>query len=67
MVYVLGGRTLWLPIAVHAAAVLGIEVMRLYVVHQAPPWLVGYGEFPQSGLIGSLAILAVAIALVALI
>ncbi len=67
LAYVVGGRSLWLPITVHAAAVLGIEVMRLYVVHQAPPWLLGYAEFPQSGLIGSLVILGVAIALVMLI
>jgi hypothetical protein len=67
LAYVVGGRTLWLPIAVHAAAVLGIEVMRLYVVHQAPPWLLGYAEFPQSGLIGSLVMMGVAIALVLLI
>src|SRR5262249_52436527 len=40
--YVAGGRALWLPIAIHGAAVLVIEIMRLYAVYQAPPWLVGY-------------------------
>ena len=67
LAYVLGGRSLWLPIAVHSAAVLAIEVMRLYVVFQGPPWLIGYSEFPQSGLLGSLAVLAMGIALVLLI
>lgn len=67
LAYVLGGRSLWLPIAVHGGAVFGIEVMRLYMVHQGPPWLVGYAEFPQSGLMGSLFVLGMAIALVVLI
>jgi hypothetical protein len=67
LAYVVGGRSLWLPITVHGAAVLAIEVMRLYVVFDGPPWLLGYGEFPQSGLFGSLTVLAVAIGLVLLI
>jgi hypothetical protein len=67
LAYVVGGRSLWLPIVVHAAAVFGIEVARLYVVFQAPRWLVGFGESPQSGLIGSIVVVLVGIALVALI
>ncbi len=67
LAYVLGGRSLWLPIVVHATAVFAIEVMRLYSAYQAPPWLVGYSEFPQSGLVGSTLILCIGIALVALI
>jgi len=65
--YILGGRSLWLPIAVHATAVFLIEVMKLYGVHRAPPWLMGYSEWPQSGFVGSLFILGVTIALVVLI
>jgi hypothetical protein len=67
LAYVVGGRSLWLPIVVHAAAVFVIEVMRLYVVFQAPPWLVGYAEWPQSGLVGSMVVLGMGIALVVLI
>lgn len=67
LAYVVGGRTLWLPIAMHGAAVFAIEVMRLYVVYQGPPWLLGYAEFPQSGLLGSALVLGVAIALLLLI
>ena len=67
LAYVLGGRSLWLPIALHAAAVFVVEVAKLYVVFQAPAWLVGYAEFPQSGLVGSILVLCVAIALVVLI
>ena len=67
LAYVVGGRSLWLPIAMHGAAVFAIEVMRLYVVYQGPPWLLGFSEFPQSGLLGSLLVLGVAIALVLLI
>src|SRR5256885_12489174 len=65
--YVIGGRSLWLPIAMHAAAVFVTEVMRLYVVYQAPPWLVGYAEWPQSGLLGSIFVLCAGIALAVLI
>jgi hypothetical protein len=67
LAYVIGGRSLWLPIAVHAAAIFFTEVMRLYFVHQAPPWLVGYTEWPQSGLVGSILVLCMGIALVLLI
>jgi Type II CAAX prenyl endopeptidase Rce1-like len=67
LAYVVGGRSLWLPIAMHGAAVFAIEIMRLYLVYQGPPWLLGYAEFPQSGLLGSLLVLGVAIALVLLI
>ena len=67
LAYVVGGRSLWLPIVVHATAVFVIEVMRLYVVFQAPPWLVGYTEWPQSGVIGSITVLAMGIALMMLI
>ena len=67
LAYVIGGRSLWLPIAMHAAAILFTEVTRLYSVYQAPPWLVGYSEFPQSGLVGSIFVLCAGIALVLLI
>jgi hypothetical protein len=67
LAYVLGGRSLWLPIAMHTAAVFGIEVMKLYVASEGPPWIIGYSEFPQCGLLGSVAIPAMAIALVLLV
>lgn len=65
--YLVGGRSLWLPIVVHATAVFVIEVMKLYSVHTSPPWLMGYPEWPQSGLVGSLFILGATIALVVMI
>lgn len=67
LAYVVGGRSLWLPIAAHGAAVFAIEVMKLYVAFTGPPWLIGYAEFPQSGLLGSLLVLGAAMALVLLI
>jgi Type II CAAX prenyl endopeptidase Rce1-like len=67
LAYVVGGRSLWLPIAVHTAAVFGIEVLRLYVKFEAPRWLIGFAESPQSGLFGSTVVGGVAIALLALI
>jgi membrane protease YdiL (CAAX protease family) len=65
--YVVGGRSLWVPIMLHGTAVFVIEVMRLYIVFQAPPWLIGYGGSPQSGLIGTIMILIMAISVVVLI
>lgn len=67
LAYVLGGRSLWLPIAVHTAAVFGIEVLRLYVKFEAPRWLIGFSESPQSGLVGSAVVGGVALALPVLI
>lgn len=67
LAYVIGGRTLWLPIVVHAAAVLGVEVLRLSVHYRAPAWLIGYQEFPQCGLTGTVAIIAIAIGMVVLL
>jgi hypothetical protein len=65
--YVAGGRSLWVPIMLHGAAVLVIEIARLYVVFEKPPWLMGYGESPQSGVAGTLVIVGMAIAVVTLI
>ena len=67
LAYVVGGRSLWLPIAVHATAVFVIEVARLYLIFKAPRWLIGFPESPQSGLVGSIFVLAAGIALIALI
>jgi hypothetical protein len=67
LAYVVGGRSLWLPIVVHATAIFVIEVMRLYTAYQAPRWLAGFSEAPQSGLVGSMVLLGMGIALVALI
>lgn len=64
LAYVLGGRSLWLPIAVHGGAVFAVQVVELYFFHQGPPWLIGRDGSPQSGLFGSLLILGVAIGLV---
>jgi membrane protease YdiL (CAAX protease family) len=67
LAYVLGGRSLWLPIAVHGAAVFAIEGPKLYVAYHAPSWLIGYPSFPQCGLLGSLVVLVTAVALVLLV
>jgi hypothetical protein len=67
LAYVVGGRSLWLPIGVHASAVFGIEVARLYLVFEAPRWLVGFSESPQSGLIGSIVVVLIGIGLMVLI
>jgi len=66
LAYIVGGRSLWLPIMVHGAAVFAMKVAPLYVVHRGPPWLLGYAGVPQCGLIGSMYVLGAAIALVVL-
>ena len=58
LAYIVGGRSLWLPIVVHATAVFVIEVARLYLVFRAPRWLIGFPDSPQSGLVGSVFVLA---------
>jgi len=65
--YVLGGRTLWLPIVVHATMVFVCQTVRLYGVYLGPPWLVGYEHWPQCGLIGSFYVLSTGTALALLI
>ena len=67
LAYVLGGRSLWLPVAVHGVAVFAIEVPKLYVAYHGPRWLIGYPEFPHCGLLGSLVVLFTAAALVLLV
>jgi Type II CAAX prenyl endopeptidase Rce1-like len=67
LAYIVGGRSLWLPIVMHATAIFCIEVMRLYSAYKGPRWLIGFPEAPHSGLIGSIGVLGMAIALVALI
>ncbi len=67
LAYVIGERSLWLPIVMHAAAIFVMEEMRLYVVFQGPHWLSGYSEWPQSGLVGSIFVLCMGIALMVLI
>lgn len=67
LAYVIGGRSLWLPISMHAAAIFVVEVIKLYAVHRAPPWLLGYRDWPFSGLIGSIFVLFAGIALMVLI
>jgi hypothetical protein len=67
LAYIVGGHSLWLPVVVHAVGILVTEVMRLYVRYQAPAWLIGYSEYPYCGLIGSIYIFCVSVALLALI
>jgi membrane protease YdiL (CAAX protease family) len=67
LAYIIGGHNLWLPITLHATAIFVCQVMKLYVIHQAPPWLVGYPEWPQCGLVGSILVLCIGIALSVLI
>jgi membrane protease YdiL (CAAX protease family) len=51
--YVTAGQTLWLPIATHAAGILGVEIMRPFVIYQGNrSFLFGYRSAPHSGIFG---------------
>ncbi len=65
--YIAGGRNLWVPIALHAWAVLIIEIGRLYCRFTGPRWIIGFAESPYSGVIGTVAVAGMALGLVVLI
>jgi membrane protease YdiL (CAAX protease family) len=50
--YVARGRNLWVPIALHAWAILMVEIGRLYCKFTDPRWMVGFADSPYSGVIG---------------
>jgi membrane protease YdiL (CAAX protease family) len=64
--YVVGQRTLWLPIASHAVAILVCETTRLWVDYRGRPLWIGYPECPQCGIIGAACVAAGGAALVLL-
>jgi hypothetical protein len=55
LAYLAGGHTLWLPVGIHAAGVLFIQVFRPFVEYRGPAWLVGYRSYPICGVLGLLA------------
>ena len=65
--YIVGGRNLWIPIALHAWAILIVEIGRLYCQFNGPRWVVGFAESPYSGVIGSMLTGGMILALVLLI
>jgi len=67
LAYIVGGRCLWVPIVLHATAIFFIEVTKLYAVYSAPRWLMGFPDAPHSGLVGSIAVLGIAVAVAVLI
>ena len=52
--YVAGDRTLWLPVTLHAAGILAVELPRSFVIYSADPKWIGYRSFPHSGPLGIL-------------
>jgi membrane protease YdiL (CAAX protease family) len=50
--YIAGGHTLWLPIALHAGGVWYIQTSRPFVTYEGPGWLVGYRSYPICGVLG---------------
>lgn len=50
--YVLHGQSLWLPVSLHAAGILAVELPRSFVTYKASPKWIGYRSFPHSGPLG---------------
>jgi len=67
LAYIVGGRSLRLPIAMHATAIGLIEVTKLYAIYTGPRWLIGLTEVPHSGLIGVITLLAITASMLALL
>jgi membrane protease YdiL (CAAX protease family) len=64
-VYLLSGRNYLLPIAVHAAGVLFIQVTRPVSYYLGPSWLIGRSSYPVAGVLGMAAV-AAAVAIISL-
>lgn len=65
--YLVGGRTLWLPVAAHASAIFISEQTRLQTAYRASPSLIGSAEFTYSGLFGIPFVVAMGVLLVLLV
>ena len=50
--YIAGGRTYWLPAAIHSAGILGIQLSRTFAQYRGPAWLIGYPSYPIAGIMG---------------
>ena len=50
--YVADNQSLWLPVALHAAGILAVELPRSFVTYKASPKWIGYRSFPHSGPLG---------------
>jgi membrane protease YdiL (CAAX protease family) len=51
------GRSLWLPLGLHAGGVLVLMGVRPFVRYTGPAWLVGASIFPYAGVVGIVALL----------
>ena len=52
--YVIDDQSLWLPVTLHAAGILAVELPRSFVIYKASPKFIGYRSFPHSGPLGIL-------------
>lgn len=52
--YVADNQSLWLPVSLHAAGILAVELPRSFVIYKANPKWIGYRSFPHSGPLGIL-------------
>ena len=56
--YVVDNQSLWLPVSLHAAGILAVELPRSFVVYKANPKWIGYRSYPHSGPLGILHMIA---------
>jgi len=52
LVYLVGGHTIWVPAAFHAAGVWFIQMTRPFASYRGPAWLIGYRSYPICGVFG---------------
>lgn len=52
--YVVDNQTLWLPVSLHAAGIVAVELPRSFVIYKASPNWIGYRSFPHAGPLGIL-------------
>lgn len=59
--YVADGRSLWLPVALHAAGILAVELPRSFIIYRGDPKWIGYRSYPHSGPLGILHMISLAV------
>lgn len=64
ILYVAGGYSYWMPVAMHAAGILGIQWHRPFASYDGPAWLIGFRSYPIAGVLSLYGIAAACILLV---
>jgi hypothetical protein len=62
--YIVSGRSMWLPVGLHAGGILVTQSARPFVEYKGSGWLIGYRSFPMCGLTGIIAMIVVCVCVV---